>query len=65
MDIKKIYISGGSQCIGGGFNWPEVKKVYKEVFNLEIENHLDVAYPTIVGKIGIIDISFYFGAISI
>jgi len=50
MDIKKIYISGGSQCIGGGFNWPEVKKVYKEVFNLEIENHLDVAYPTIVGK---------------
>ena len=29
-DIKKIYVCGGSQCIGAGFIWEDVKKIYKE-----------------------------------
>jgi hypothetical protein len=48
--IKKIYVSGGSQCIAGGFMHDDVKKIYKEKFNIDIKNHLDFAYPNILAK---------------
>jgi hypothetical protein len=48
--IKKIFVSGGSQCIAGGFIHNEVKKAYKEKFNIEVNNHLDFAYPNILAK---------------
>ena len=48
--IKRIYVVGGSQCIGGGFMHDSVKKVYKENFNIDIKNHLDFAYPNILAK---------------
>jgi hypothetical protein len=48
--ISKIFVSGGSQCIAGGFLHEEVKKVYNENFNIEINNHLDYAYPNILAK---------------
>jgi hypothetical protein len=49
-DIKKIYVCGGSQCIGAGFIWKDVKKIYKEQHNIDINNHLDFAYPNILAK---------------
>lgn len=49
MPIKKIYVSGGSQCIGAGFMWDKVKKIYKNN-NIVIENHFDFAYPNILAK---------------
>jgi hypothetical protein len=48
--IKKIFVSGGSQCIAGGFIHNEVKKAYKEKFNIEVKDHLDFAYPNILAK---------------
>jgi hypothetical protein len=48
--ISKIFVSGGSQCIAGGFLHEEVKKVYNENFDIEINNHLDYAYPNILAK---------------
>jgi len=49
-DIKKIYVCGGSQCIGAGFIWKDVKKIYKEYHDIDIDNHLDFAYPNILAK---------------
>ena len=36
--INKIFVSGGSQCIGGGFINDDVKKAYNEKFNIKIDN---------------------------
>lgn len=50
--INKIFVSGGSQCIGGGFIWDDVKKIYQEM-GIEITNNLDMAYPKILAdKLG-------------
>jgi hypothetical protein len=48
--INKIFVSGGSQCIGGGFINDDVKKAYNEKFNIKIDNNLDFAYPNILAK---------------
>lgn len=46
--MKKIYISGGSHCIGGGFNWPSVIEIYKNL-GYNINDRFDVTYPKIIG----------------
>jgi len=56
LEIKKIFVSGGSQCIAGGFMHDEVKTAYKEIFNIDIKNHLDFAYPNILAKKLCVDI---------
>lgn len=45
--INKIFVSGGSQCIGGGFIWDSVKKIYQNK-NIQINNNLDVSYPKLL-----------------
>lgn len=51
--IKKIFISGGSQCIGGGFIWDDVKKLYLDK-GIIINNNLDIAYPKLLAdKLGV------------
>jgi hypothetical protein len=50
MKINKIFVTGGSQCIGGGFNWKKVIDVYKNNLNIDIQNRFDITYPGIVGK---------------
>ena len=53
--INKLFVSGGSQCIGGGFIWEDVKKVYSDR-DIKIENNLDVAYPTLLAKMLNVDV---------
>jgi hypothetical protein len=55
MNLKRIYINGGSQCIGAGFIWKEVQEIYKSK-NIEIVNHLDFAYPSILGRMLNVDV---------
>lgn len=51
--INNIFVSGGSQCIGGGFIWDDVKKVYQNK-NIHINNNLDVSYPKLLSdKLGV------------
>jgi hypothetical protein len=47
--ISKIFVSGGSHCIGGGFNWEDVVDVYRTEMNINIENRFDITYPKLVG----------------
>ncbi len=47
--MKKIFVSGGSHCIGGGFNWQHVRDIYEKL-NIEIKNQYDVTYPKIVAE---------------
>jgi hypothetical protein len=49
MTIDKIFVTGGSHCIGGGFNWDKTIDVYKS-FGKTIDNRFDVTYPRIVGN---------------
>jgi hypothetical protein len=55
MKIKNIFVTGGSQCIAGGFIWDDVKKIYHSN-NITINNNLDVAYPTLLGKMLNVDV---------
>ena len=51
--IKKIFVSGGSQCIAGGFIWDKEKKIYSDK-GIIIKHNLDVAYPKILAdKLGV------------
>ena len=43
-------MSGGSQCIGGGFNLKDVVDVYRTEMNINIENRFDITYPKLVGN---------------
>jgi hypothetical protein len=47
--INRLYVNGGSQCIGAGFIWKDVKKIYQDK-GTQINNHLDFAYPSILSK---------------
>jgi hypothetical protein len=48
--ISKIFVSGGSHCIGGGFNWENVVDVYRTEMNINIENGFDITYPKLLGN---------------
>lgn len=49
MEFNKIYANGCSFTCGGGLHWDTTKKLYKEKFNIDIKNHLDYAYPNVLG----------------
>jgi len=48
--ISKIFVSGGSHCIGGGFNWEEVVNVYRTEMNINIENRFNITYPRLIAN---------------
>jgi hypothetical protein len=48
MKINKIFVTGGSHCIGGGFNWTKTIEIY-ESLGINIDSRFDVTYPKIVG----------------
>ncbi len=58
MKIDKIFVTGGSQCIGGGFNWDKVIDIYKTQLNININNRFDITYPKLVGNYFNCDIIF-------
>lgn len=47
--MKKLFVSGGSQCYGAGFLWDNVKQAYKNL-NINIENNFQYTYPTLLGN---------------
>lgn len=47
--MKKIHISGGSHCIGGGFNWKNIIDIYKQI-GYDINHQYDVTYSKILGN---------------
>lgn len=49
MKINKIFVSGGSHCIGGGFNWESVLNIYQKN-GYVINNRFDVTYPKLVAN---------------
>ena len=50
MNVSKIFVTGGSHCIGGGFNWDEVINLYKTEMNFNINNRFDITYSKLVGN---------------
>ncbi len=48
--FNKIYVNGCSFSCAGGLQWAEIKKLYKEKLSINIDNHLDFAYPTLVAN---------------
>lgn len=50
MEFNKIYVNGCSFSCGGGFNWDDVKQIYKSHLNIEILNHSDVSYPKLIAQ---------------
>lgn len=50
MKINKIYANGCSFTYAGGLHWEDVKEIYKANLGIEIINHLDYAYPNVIGK---------------
>lgn len=57
MKINKLFVSGGSHCIGGGFNWDEVIKLYQDDGYI-ISNRFDVTYPKLIGNHFGLDVIF-------
>lgn len=47
--MKKIFVTGGSHCIGGGFNWKHVLSVYQNI-GYDITNQYDITYPKLVSE---------------
>jgi hypothetical protein len=56
--ISKIFVSGGSHCIGGGFNWEDVVNVYRTEMNINIKNRFDITYPKLVSNYFNCDVIF-------
>jgi len=48
--FDKIYVNGCSFSCAGGLQWNEIKKLYKSKLSIDIDNHMDFAYPTLVAK---------------
>lgn len=57
MKINKIFVTGGSHCIGGGFNWTKTIEIY-ESLGINIDSRFDVTYPKIVGNYFNCDVIF-------
>lgn len=48
--FDKIYTNGCSFSCAGGLHWNKIKNLYKEKLSVDIDNHLDFAYPTLVAN---------------
>jgi hypothetical protein len=57
MKINKIFVTGGSHCIGGGFNWNKTIEIYKSL-GINVGSRFDVTYPKIVGNYFNCDVIF-------
>jgi hypothetical protein len=57
MKINKIFVTGGSHCIGGGFNWNKTIEIY-ESLGINVGSRFDVTYPKIVGNYFNCDVIF-------
>lgn len=55
--MNKIFVSGGSHCIGGGFNWSNVIEIYKQN-GYDIKNRYDITYAKILANHFNFDIIF-------
>lgn len=49
MKINKLFVSGGSHCIGGGFNWENVLNVYRNK-GYKINSRFDITYPMLIAN---------------
>jgi hypothetical protein len=57
MKISKIFANGCSFTYAGGLHWDDVKEIYKNELNIIIDNHLDYAYPNVIGNILGVDVT--------
>jgi len=48
MSFNSIYVNGSSFSCGNGLDLIEIKKIYKEKLNIEIQKHIDFSYPNII-----------------
>jgi hypothetical protein len=54
--FNKIYSNGCSFSCGGGFNYDVVRKQYRDILNIDIENHIEYSYPNVMAKALNVDI---------
>jgi hypothetical protein len=57
MKVNKIFVTGGSHCIGGGFNWEKVIKIYQNI-GFDIKNRFEITYPQLVANYFETDVIF-------
>ena len=50
MSFNSIYVNGSSFSCGNGLDLIEIKKIYKEKLNIEIQNHIDFSYPNMIAS---------------
>jgi hypothetical protein len=50
MKFDRIYVNGCSFSCAGGLQWDIHKKLYKEKLSIDIDNHMDFAYPTLIAN---------------
>lgn len=48
--FNKIYANGCSFSCAGGLQWDYTKELYKEKLSITIDNHMDLAYPTLISN---------------
>jgi hypothetical protein len=50
MKYNRIYVNGCSYSCAYGLNWEKTKEFYKNNMGVEILNHLDYSYPTLLAN---------------
>lgn len=50
MKFDKIYVNGCSFSCAGGLHWDTHKKLYKDKLSIDIDNHMDLSYPTLIAN---------------
>ncbi len=50
MKFDKIYVNGCSFSCAGGLHWDIHKKLYKDKLSIHIDNHMDLAYPSLIAN---------------
>lgn len=51
MNFDSIYSVGSSFSCAGGLGGPEVKKLYKKLHSVKINNNINESYPNIISKL--------------
>jgi len=49
-NFNKIYANGCSFSCGGGLNYELVRKKYKDILNIYIDNYIEYAYPNVIAN---------------
>jgi hypothetical protein len=50
VNFKNLYVNGCSFSCGNGLDLIEIKQLYKDKLSIDIDNHLNFAYPNILAK---------------